>query len=143
MTKKLTWEVEKTSLVLKVTDGAKETTWKLRKTTSLVDVSQAIEDIWLALQDTETVAELANRLIPHMDPPVWDGKPMFEAARTVDAEELAQLQGYEALAATSEEESRALQARRVRDLNIGAKWFEADDDDIYTVPIPDYDTGEI
>lgn len=143
MTKKLTWEVDKTSLVLKVTDGAKETTWKIRKTAPLADVSQVFEDVWLALQDTETVADLANRLIPHMEAPVWDGKPMLETARTVDAEELAELQRYQAVQANSEEASRAAQAARVRGLNIGAKWFETDEDETYGIPIPDYDSGEI
>lgn len=142
MTKKLTWEVDKTSLVLKVTDGAKETTWKLRKNMSLGDVSQAVEDIWLALQDTKTVADLADQLMPHMDYEIVPTRPMLEAVRTVDAEELAELQRYQHNE-TSEEASRAAQAREVQRLNIGAKWFEADDDETYGIPIPDYDSGEV
>jgi hypothetical protein len=143
MPKKLTWEVDKASLVLKVTDGAKETTWKLRKTSKIEDVSQVFEDIWVALQDTQTLGDLANRLIPELPAPVWDGRPMLETASTVDAEELAELQRYKAVQATSEEASRAAQAARVHQLNIGAKWFEADDDETYGIPIPDYDTGEV
>lgn len=133
MTKKLTWEVDKTSLVLKIADGPKETTWKIRKTTKPEVLRQTLEEMQLALWE------------PHMDryPAIEPTIPMFEAVRTVDAEELAQLQGYAALAATSEEESRALQAREVQRLNIGAKWFEADDDETYGIPIPDYDSGEV
>lgn len=133
MTKKLTWEVDKTSLVLKVTDGAKETTWKIRKTTKPEVLRQTLEEMQLALWE------------PHMDNwgPIAPTKPMLEAVRTVDAEELAELQRYKAVQAESEEASRAAQAARVRELNIGAKWFEADEDDTYGIPIPDYDTGEI
>lgn len=142
MTKKLTWEVDKTSLVLKVTDGAKETTWKLRKNMSLGDTSQAIEDIWLALQDTKTVADLADQLMPHMDSwPLDATTPMFETAHTVDAEELAELQRYRRYE-TSEEASRAAQAAAVKQLEVSAKWFDVEDD-TYAMPIPDYDTGEV
>jgi hypothetical protein len=144
MTKKLTWEVDKTSLVLKVTDGAKETTWKLRKASKIEDISQVFEDIWVSLQDTETLGDLANRLIPQLpDYDPWQGKPMLEAVRTVDAEELEQLQRYQGVQATSEEASRAAQAEQARQFNINARWFEADEDDTYGVPIPDYDTGEV
>lgn len=143
MTKKLTWEVEKTSLVLKVTDGAKETTWKLRKSMSLGDTSQAIEDIWLALQDTKAVADLADQLMPHMDSwPIDATIPMYETARTVDAEELAELRGISVDALTEEGSKEALNAR-VAQLNRNARWMDADGDEIYTVPIPDYDAGEI
>lgn len=143
MTKKLTWEVDKTSLVLKVTDGAKETTWRLRKTTTLADTSQMLEDIWLALQGNKTIAELAQELMPPVGAAIhWDGSPMLEEARTVDVEELAELRRYQHNE-TSEEASRAAQAAAVRQLNIGAKWFEADDDDTYAMPIPDYDSGEV
>lgn len=130
MTKKLTWEVDKTSLVLKVTDGAKETTWKLRKTTKTEDLRRMFEEIEMALLGAE-------------QPKVWDFKPMLEAARTVDAEELAELQRYQGIQATSEEASRAAQAREVQRLNIGAKWFEADEDETYGIQIPDYDSGEV
>ena len=130
MSKKLTWEVEKTSLVLRVTDGAKETTWKIRKTAKADDLRQIFEEIQLALW------------VPTWEP-ITDTKPMFEAVRTVDAEELAELQRYKAVQATSEEASRAAQAARVAQLNIGAKWFEAEDD-VYpfdSAQVQDYDTG--
>lgn len=134
--KKLTWEVDKTSLVLKVTDGAKETTWKLRK-------SQGA-DVW-----TEIFSEMLDSL-GGLEPTPWEPlqptRPMFEPwvedVRTVDAEELAELQRYNRYE-TSEEASRAAQAAEVRRLNISAKWFEADDDETYGMPIPDYDTGEV
>lgn len=129
MNKKLTWEVEKTSLVLKVTDGAKETTWKIRKTAKAEDLRGIFEEIEMALMG--------------VTPTKWDGKAMLETSRTVGAEELAELQRYQGVQADSEEASRAAQAAQVAKLNIGAKWFEADDDDTYGVPIPDYDTGEI
>lgn len=130
MSKKLTWEVEKTSLVLRVADGAKETTWKIRKTAKADDLRQIFEEIQLALW------------VPTWEP-ITGTKPMFEAVRTVDAEELAELQRYKAVQATSEEASRAAQAARVAQLNIGAKWFEAEDD-IYpfdSAQVQDYDTG--
>lgn len=133
MTKKLTWEVEKTSLVLRVTDGAKETTWKIRKNQG--------SGVWIKI-----FSEILNSL-EDLVPAPWDEilptRPMLETARTVDEEELLELQRYQGVQASSEEASRAAQAARVRELNIGAKWFEADDDDTYGVPIPDYDTGEV
>ena len=105
MTKKLTWEVEKTSLVLKVTDGAKETTWKLRKNQG--------SGIW-----TKIFSEVLNPLwetgpAPWDDEPIQPTRPMYEPGCTVDAEELAELQRYEAVQAESEEASRAAQAREV------------------------------
>lgn len=132
MTKKLTWEVDKTSLVLKITDGPKETTWKIRKTTKPEVLRQTLEEMQLALWE------------PHMDNwgPIAPTKPMLEAVRTVDAEELAELQRYQHNE-TSEEASRAAQAREVQRLNISAKWFETDDDETYGIPIPDYDSGEV
>lgn len=146
MSKRFTWEVEKTSLILRVTDGAKETTWKIRKNMKLEDVSQTLEDMWVALQGGKTLGELAQELVPPVGAAVpWDGRPMLEAVRTVDAEELAELQRYKTVQADSEEASRAAQAARVAQLNVGAKWFEAEDD-IYpfdSVQVPDYDTGEI
>ena len=136
MTKKLTWEVEKTSLVLRVTDGAKETTWKIRKNQG--------SGVWIKI-----FSEILNSL-EDLVPAPWDEilptRPMLETARTVDEEEFLEfleLQRYQGVQASSEEASRAAQAARVRELNIGAKWFEADDDDTYGVPIPDYDTGEV
>ena len=132
MTKKLTWEVEKTSLVLKVTDGAKETTWKLRK-------SQGA-DVW-----TKIFSEMLDSL-GGLEPIPWEPlqptRPMIESVRTVDAEELAELQRYQHNE-TSEEASRAAQAAYVDKLNINAKWFNVDDSETYAIPIPDYDTGEV
>lgn len=133
MTKKLTWEVEKTSLVLKVTDGAKETTWKLRKSTDNETIRTILEELQLAMW-------VPGWKMSEEEP--WTGKPMFEAARTVDAEELAELRRYQHNE-TSEEASRAAQAAYVDKLNINAKWFEADDDETYGIPIPDYDSGEV
>lgn len=132
MSKKLTWEVEKTSLVLKVTDGAKETTWKLRKTMKTEDVRTALEEMQLALWEPSSDNSWA-RVAPNT--------PMIENVRTVDAEELAELQRYKHYE-TSEEESRAAQAAAVRALNISAKWFDTEDD-TYGMPIPDFDSGEI
>lgn len=130
VTKKLTWEVEKTSLVLKVTDGAKETTWRVRKSTKNEDLRQILEEMQLALW------------IPSWEP-ISESKPMLETVRTVDAEELAELQRYQPVQANTEEASRAAQARQVAKLTQSAKWFEADEDDSYGMPIPDYDSGEI
>lgn len=133
MTKKLTWEVDKTSLVLKVTDGAKETTWKVRKSTKTEDLRTMLEEMQLALWEPG-----GPNGWPEIEPTV----PMFERVRTVDAEELAELQRYQHNE-TSEEASRAAQAAEVRRLEIGAKWFDVDDDETYSIPIPDYDTGEV
>jgi hypothetical protein len=134
LTKKLTWEVDKASLVLKVTDGAKETTWKIRKSTKTEDLRTILEEMQLALWEPGG---------PNSWGPIEPTVPMLEAVRTVDAEELAELQRYKAVQASSEEASRAAQAAYVDKLNIGAKWFEADEDETYGIPIPDYDTGEV
>lgn len=118
MTKKFTWEVEKTSLILRVTDGAKETTWKIRKNTSETQLARVFN-------------EMLNEVL---------GNP------TPTHEERVETwleQSSTAVQASSEEASRAAQAARVAQLNVGAKWFEDVDDDTYSVPIPDYDTGEI
>lgn len=136
MTKKLTWEVEKTSLVLRITDGDRETKWVVRKSTTTEKLRGFLGEMLLELQESpeESYGDWA-RIAPNT--------PMIESVRTVDAEELAELQRYQAVQADSEEASRAAQAARVRQLNIGAKWFEADDDETYGIPIPDYDTGEV
>jgi hypothetical protein len=138
VTKKLTWEVDKTSLVLKVTDGAKETTWKIRKSTKIEDLRTMLEEMQLALWDS---TNLDQRYVEEYVPQ-WTGKPMIESVRTVDAEELAELQRYQHNE-TSEEESRAAQAAEARRFEIGARWFDVDDDETYGIPIPDYDTGEV
>jgi hypothetical protein len=132
LTKKLTWEVDKTSLVLKVTDGAKETTWKLRKNMKFDDLRTMLIEMVMEIDASEL------RDWPVRQPT----KPMLETAHTVDAEELAELQRYQHNE-TSEEASRAAQAAEVRRLEIGAKWFDVDDDETYSIPIPDYDTGEV
>lgn len=134
VTKKLTWEVEKTSLVLKVTDGAKETTWRLRKNQG--------STVWIKI-----FSEVVGALDTYYEEPEWEPiaatKPMLETVRTVDAEELAELQRYQPIQADSEEASRAAQAREVAKLTRTAKWFETDEDDVYNVDIPSYDDGEI
>lgn len=132
MTKKLTWEADKTSLVLKVTDGAKETTWKLRKNMKAEDIRTALEEMQLALWEPTSNKDWA-RVAPNT--------PMIESVHTVDAEELAELQRYRRYE-TSEEASRAAQAAAVKQLEVSAKWFDVEDD-TYAMPIPDFDTGEI
>lgn len=135
MTKKLTWEVEKTSLVLRITDGDRETKWVVRKNTTTEKLRGFLGEMLLELQESpEASYGDWARIAPNT--------PMIESVRTVDAEELAELQRYQHHE-TSEEASRAAQAREVQRLNIGAKWFEADDDETYGIPIPDYDTGEV
>lgn len=132
MTKKLTWEVEKTSLVLKVTDGAKETTWKIRKTAKAEDLRTILEEMQLALWEPSSNKDWA-RIAPNT--------PMIENVRTVGAEELEELRRYNRYE-TTEEASRAAQAAAVKQLEVGAKWFDVEDD-TYSMPIPDFDTGEI
>jgi hypothetical protein len=129
--KKMTWEVDKTSLVLKVTGGPKETTWRIRKGINIVDLSQILEDVWLSLQDDQTMLDLAQKLLPPVEAPTWD------------AEELAELDRYQPVQADSEEASRSAQAARVAQLSAGAKWWDADEEEGYGIPIPDYDSGEI
>lgn len=139
MTKKLTWEVEKTSLVLKVSDSGKTTTWTLRPKIQGNALAEILQQIASEVFDRGEYDLERGKAAWELEPT----RPMFEPGRTVDAEELAELQRYEAVQAESEEASRAAQAREVARLNIGAKWFEADDDDSYGIPIPDYDTGEV
>lgn len=132
MAKKLTWEVEKTSLVLKVTDGAKETTWKLRKNMTQTDHIVTFGQILEALLDNSTPMTIGRA----------EYKPMIESVRTVDAEELAELRSISTSEITEEASKEALNAR-VGQLKANAHWMDADDDDIYTVEIPDYDSGEV
>lgn len=134
MTKKLTWEVDKTSLVLKVTDGAKETTWKLRKSTSTESLRTILEEMQLALWEPGG---------PNGWAPIEPTKPMFEAGHQPDAEELAEPQVHRGYDLITEEDSRAAQAAYVAKLNQSAQWFNATEDDGYGIPIPDYDSGEI
>ena len=131
MTKKLTWEVDKTSLVLRISDGDRKTEWIVRKSTTTEKLRGFLGEMLLELTD-----ELAQQM------PIGDARPMIESAHTVDAEELAELQRYQHNE-TSEEASRAAQAAYVDKLNINAKWFETDDDETYGIPIPDYDSGEV
>jgi hypothetical protein len=134
VTSKFSWEpLDRGSLLLRITDGDRETTWKIRKNTSIDKVRMIFDEMTDELGATNVELHSWE----------WAGTPMPETVRTVDAEELAELQGYQPIQETSEEASRAAQAARVAKLNIGAKWFEADDDETYGIPIPDYDTGEI
>lgn len=129
MTKKFSWEVEKTSLTLRVADGAKETTWKIRKSSDSETLREVFEEIQLAL---------------------WEGKPMRETVRTVDEEELAAIQkAWEEKSSvsteeTSEEASMAALQAKVDALSTNAQWWDVEDD-VYTtnLPLPDYDSGEI
>lgn len=138
MTKKLTWEVEKTSLVLKVSDSGKTTTWTLRPKTQGNALAEILQQIASEVFDRGEYDLERSQMTWEIEPT----RPMIESVRTVDAEELAELRRYQHNE-TSEEASRAAQAREVQRLNIGAKWFEADDDESYGIPIPDYDTGEV
>ena len=129
MTKRFSWEVDKTSLLLRVEDGDKKTEWKIRKSTNHEVLRETFEGVQLAL---------------------WEGYPMREMVRTVDAEELAELQkaweerSSTAVQATTEEDSRAAQAALVAKLNVNAKWYEDDDEEsMFVAMLPDYDTGEI
>jgi hypothetical protein len=143
VTKKLTWEVDKTSLVLKVTDGAKETTWKLRKNMKTESLRMTLEEMQLALWEPKGLSDVEELLrLAKRNAEEFEAKPLLETARTVDAEELAELQRYRHYE-TSEEESRAAQAAEVARLNISAKWFDVDDSETYAMPIPDYDSGEV
>jgi len=127
--KSFNWEAEKATLTLRVTDGAKETTWRIRKTTSNDTLREVFEELQMAM---------------------WEGKPLQERVRTVDAEELAELQkawedrSSTAVQATTEEASRAAQAAHVAQLSRGAKWFDNDDEEsAFVATLPDYDSGEI
>lgn len=139
MTKKLTWEVEKTSLVLRVSDSGKTTTWTLRPKTQGNALAEILQQIASEVFDRgEHDLERAQdnswaRIAPNT--------PMIENVRTVDAEELAELQRYNRYE-TTEEASRAAQAAAVKQLEVSAKWFDVEDD-TYAMPIPDFDTGEI
>jgi len=132
VTKKLTWEVDKPSLILKVAGGPKETTWKIRKNAPITDVSQILEDVWMSLQDDKKLIDLARELTD-----------------TVDAEALSarmplgEVRAYEPVQADTEEASRAAQAARVAQLSASAQWWDADEEEGYGIPIPDYDSGEI
>lgn len=134
MTKKLTWEVDKTSLVLRITDGDRETKWVVRKNTTTEKLRGFLSEMLLELQESpENEYGDWARIAPNT--------PMIESVRTVDAEELAELRRYNRYE-TTEEASRAAQAAAVKQLEVSAKWFDVEDD-TYAMPIPDFDTGEI
>lgn len=122
VTKKFSWEVDKTSLILRVTDGDRKTEWIVRKGTSTDKLRGFLGEMMLELSDVDLsdkwiVTDTPQRLVTN--PEVF----------SVDAD--------------SEEASRAAQAERVQQLNASAKWFEADEDETYGIPIPDFDSGEI
>jgi hypothetical protein len=119
VSKKMSWAVDKTSLVLRLADGVKETTWKLRKTAKAEDLARVFGEIFDSLMDIKpytAAEEFYEPVAPSWVPEVVD---------------------------TGEEASRAAQAARVRQLNEGAKWWDADEEEGYGIPIPDYDSGEI
>jgi hypothetical protein len=131
VTKKLTWEVDKASLVLKVIDTNKETTWKIRKSAG-------------SGQLISIFSEILNSLWESGSPPWDEGSVGAAVVGNISLEETFPTPDwYQAVQADTEEASRAAQAARVAQLNIGAKWFDVDDDETYGIPIPDYDTGEV
>jgi hypothetical protein len=119
MTKKFSWEVDKTSLVFRIEDGDRKTEWKIRKNVSQNKLAH-------------TLNEMLNEVIDN---------PLPTHEQRVEAWES---QSSTAVQANTEEASRAAQAARVAELNIGAQWWDTEDDVYLTnFPIADYDAGEI
>ena len=125
----MSWEADKASLVLKVTDGAKETTWRLRKNMGSAPLITIFNEVLNSLWET--------------GPAPWEPKPLIELVRTVDDVELAELRE------DAEKASRAAQQAAVDKLSRGAIWWNNDDDldeEIMfskVAELPDYDSGEI
>ncbi|HET7640130.1 MAG TPA: hypothetical protein VFK47_15495 [Ktedonobacteraceae bacterium] len=114
MTKKFSWEVDKTSLILRVTDGAKETTWTLRKNTPGGVLLRIFEELQMAMWSTEPVhptipAALAEEALSQ--PP--------RRSESFDMDEPAG-----PVVAGSEEESKAILQAQADAAKVDGKWFE-------------------
>jgi hypothetical protein len=117
--KKFSWEVDKTSLILRIEDGDRKTEWKIRKNVDEVKLSY-------------TLNEMLNEVLGN--------QPVTHEARVAAWEE----QSSTAVQANTEEASRAAQAARVAQLMSTAKWYEDDDEEsMFVAALPDYDAGEI
>ena len=121
----MSWEADKASLVLKVTDGAKETTWRLRKNMGSAPLITIFNEVLNSLWET--------------GPAPWEPKPLRELVRTVEDVPL-----YEP-ADTSEKASMAALKAKADALSTNAQWWDNDDDDddMFVQQLPDYDSGEI
>jgi len=81
---KFSWEpLDGGSLLLRVTDGDKTTTWTVKPRQQNNTICNMLQEVASALWDRADWDLEKNR---------WDGVPMIETVRTVDAEELAELQ---------------------------------------------------
>lgn len=139
MTSKFGWAAPAGgSLVFHITEGDRKTEWTLRKNTSrekLIKMfSEMLEE--LGMYDIEGFGAAKQ---PRF---------MAETVRTVDAEELAELQrawedksGISIQATTEEGSMEALRARAAQ-VSAGAKWWPEDEDESIAF-LPDYDAGEI
>jgi len=120
--KKFSWEVDKTSLILRVTDGSKVTTWTVRKNTGNETLRTILEELQLAMW------------VPMHRMAQEEGFGyMHEEVRTVDAEELA---GLQADKVTEEMSKAALKAKADAVAAKGGDWWQKDsyeDDLVYTI----------
>lgn len=104
---KFSWETPAGSLVLKITDGSKETKWTFRKTTKFEDLMTALEEMVGTLSQRYTV-----------------GKPWPVEYNPYPDKEATWL---EPVQATTEEDSKAALAAKAAKAQAGA-WFSAKDD---------------
>lgn len=120
---KFSWEpLDRGSLLLRITDGDRETTWKVRKNTT----TEKLQEVF-----TEMLFELGSDASK-----VWDYPPMVESVRTVDAEELAELRGTPGQATTEEASKAALAAKAASVSAAGGNFwrnFKDTDDRVYEI----------
>jgi hypothetical protein len=120
VTKRFSWEVDKASLILRIADGDRKTEWVLRKSTPADKLKGFLGEMILELNDGYTVT-LPEGL-----------KPFTEWVRTVDAEELAELQADKV---TEEMSKAALKAKAdAVHMNTG-KWYDNQANDLEELPI--------
>jgi len=114
---KFSWEpLDGGSLLLRVTDGDKTTTWTVKPRQQNNTICNMLQEVASALWDRADWDLEKNR---------WDGVPMIETVRTVDAEELAELQQKKPI---TEEESRQALAAKAAKVLANANWFDREDD---------------
>lgn len=130
MTKKFSWEVDKTSLVLRVEDGDRKTEWKIRKSTNHETLYQIFGELQVAVDDHEYTAHLT---------PVHDA-----VIRGTDAQDRWEAFTEPVRQAQTEEESMAALAALAASKSVNAKWWDNDDEEsAFVAMLPDYDSGEI
>lgn len=88
---KFTWELPDSNLLLKVSNGDRETTWRIKKNCGMSDlytifteVASVIDEALLDYSDVR-MQKFSENIGPDVG---WPGESMVEQCRTVDEDEL-------------------------------------------------------